>query len=143
MSKKSQPMWRSLTIGLMLVFGFVALNWWEERPKQMLSRFLNVNWSNKITKIESNFIGGLDFTAHIYLEADVATVDRILAKNNFAKTIQNLDYEASTRLNFKGAPDARSDLLIHYEKNKKEGTVWEYAATTSEGMRLWYAAYDY
>jgi hypothetical protein len=145
MPKKSQRRWGCLTIGLMVVLGFVALitaaNWWSERPKQMLGRFLNVNWSDKITKLDTSFIGGMDFTAHIYLEADAATVDSIIAKGNFARTSTQPDSRAVTRLNFKGAPDAGAEPLIHYDKH--EGTVLEYAATTPDGKRLWYAAYDY
>jgi hypothetical protein len=145
MPKESQRRWGCLTIGLMLVLGVVAVNtaanWWSERPRQMLSRFLDVKWSQKITKLETDFIGGMDFAAHIYLEADAATVGSILAKGNFAKSSTQSGSRSITRLNFDGAPDAGAEPLIHYYKD--EGSVLEYVAVTPDGLRLWYAAYDY
>jgi len=119
----------------------MATNWWSQRPRQMLSRFLDVKWSPKITKLETNFIGGMDFTAHIYLEADATTIGSILAKGNFAKSSTQSDSWLITQLNFDGAPDPRSESLIHYRKD--EGSVHEYVAVASDGVRLWYAAYDY
>ena len=90
MPKEPKRKWGCLTIGLSLVVGFFVLNfgmnWWSTRPKQLLDRFLDVAWSEDITRLETGFVGGMDFTAHIYLEADVATIEGILTDGGFTKT---------------------------------------------------------
>jgi len=145
MSKQSERKWGCLKAGLVAILGFVilnsAVNWWHSRPKQLLNRFLDVSWSDRITRLETSFVGGMDYTAHIYLEADAKTIEDILSKGNFAKMSDRPRPRFDSQLNFEGAPDSRSESLIRYHKH--EGSVIENAARSKDGRRLWYGAFDY
>ena len=145
MSKKSERKWGCLKAGLVAILGVVILNsvanWWHSRPERLLSRFLDVSWSDRITRLETSFVGGMDYTAHIYLEADAETIEDILSKGNFTKMSDRPRPRFDSQLNFDGAPDPRSESLMQY--HKREGSVMEYAARSIDGRRLWYGAFDY
>ncbi len=83
----------------------------------------------------------MDYTVHIYLEADAKTIGDILSKGNFTRVSDRPRAQFDSQLNFDGAPDSHSEALIRYQKH--EGTVMENAARSEDGRKLWYGAFDY
>ena len=118
----------------------MADGWWSKRPKQLLQRYLEVKWSSKITRLDTHFSGLINSNVHVYLEADVATIESIIAKGNFVKDSDQSNLQRTSDLSFDGVPDALSVPLLYYSKD--EWPLREYLATTPEGERLWYVAYD-
>ncbi len=120
---------------------FFAVDWWDTRPKRMLKRFLDAEWSDKITRIESEFIGGMDFTAYIYLEGDPEFLREIISNSSFKQTSETMHDDRISHLNFEGAPEPPLTFLVIYERH--EGTVIEYIGIAKDGASLWYVALDY
>jgi hypothetical protein len=129
-----------IILAIVLFLWFVC--WWDAQPKQLLSRFLDVKWSEKMTRIESDYYGGFDMTTHIYLEADAETIRNIIEKGGFTRSTTEPTSESISRLNFGDAPEAHAEPLIHYHRHF-QNTVHEYLAVTPDGLRLWYTAVDY
>ncbi len=126
---------------IVLIVWFVC--WWQSQPKQMLFRYLDVKWSEKITRIESYEYGGFDMTTHIYLEADTETIRDIIEKGGFTQSTSDPTSESASRFNFGDAPDANDERLIHFYRHQENQTSNEYLAITHDGRRLWYTTFDY
>lgn len=146
MQNEPQPKSRYLPVlliilGIVLFLWFVC--WWQAQPKQLLNTFLDVEWSEKITRIESDYYGGFDMTTHIYLEADAETIRNIIEKGGFVLSATEPTSESISRLNFGDAPEAHAEPLIYYYRHKEESTMHEYLAITHDGLRLWYTVVDY
>lgn len=125
-----------LTIVILVPTVHFGQIWWLQNPKHMLSRFLDVEWNEQITRVNSSYRSGIDYVAQIYLEADSTITERIISRGDFSQT----DLKSSL-LNFEGAPPTASEQLTYYEK--KEGCMFKYIAISPDRKRLWYAEMEY
>lgn len=108
--------------------------WWLQNPKHMLSRFLDVEWTEQITRVNSSYRSGIDYVAQIYLEADSTITERIISRGDFSQT----DLKSSL-LNFEGAPPTASEQLTYYKKKKAVCSNTSPSVSTAKGcgMRRW------
>ena len=116
-----------------LHFGHI---WWLQNPKHMLSRFLDLEGTEQITRVNSSYRSGFDYVAQIYLEADSTIIERIIGRGDFSQTDQK-----SSLLDFEGAPPTASEQLTYYVA--EEGYVFKYIAISPDRKRLWYEEMSY
>jgi hypothetical protein len=128
-----------------LVFGVLAtvtfLDWWSNRPGKLLKRFLETDWSDRIERVESVFIGGLDYTAHLYLEGDPEFLREIARANQFEEIpIEGYD-RCKKHLDFSDAPAPPQEPSAVFEKTGN--SPLEYLVLSKDGGALWYVALDF
>lgn len=102
----------------------------------MLSRFLDLEETEQITRVNSSYRSGIDYIAQIYLEADSTIIEGIISRGDFSQADTK-----SSLLDFEGAPPTASEQLTYYEK--EEGYVFKYIAISPDRKRLWYAEISY
>ncbi|WP_269525323.1 hypothetical protein [Coraliomargarita parva] len=147
MTKKEKRKLGCLPIFLAIVAGLLILyflsSWRSTRPKTLLKNSLGIEYSERINRLEAEYIGGLDYTVHLYLEADPEVIERILSGNDFEKVNydENADSHRREGMNFPAAPPLPNGALLLYEKHIP--TVIRYIIVTPDRSRLWYAAFDY
>ncbi|GAA5496406.1 hypothetical protein Rhal01_02589 [Rubritalea halochordaticola] len=130
-----------IVIAVITLF-IMGLDWWSKRPKQMLERYLGTEWTNSITRIESQFVGGgWDTTSYIYLEGDPETLKKIISDGGFEALTLNDAEDTISHLNFADAPDPRSQPLDLYKREKS--SAFEYIGLSKDGTALWFVNLDY
>ena len=131
---------------LLIVVAWIATSfiggWYHQRPKQMLSRFLNTEWSESITRIETSYVGGMDYTAYIYLEGDPSFLRAIVEKNKFKRSGEYQDDPMVIQLDFDHAPQVIAKDVQSY-RGIGSGSPMECIAISEDGRQLWYGAFDY
>ncbi len=131
-----------LVVVIVLVVLSLIASWYDQRPVQMLHRHLDTELTSSITRVETKYVGGMDYTAYIYLEGEPSALRAIIEKNLFRRSGGHTMDPMLTKLNFEDASQIVPDEVTCY-RGTGSGSVMECLAISEDGRQLWYGAFDY